>query len=225
MKCSKCGAENNEGTRFCGDCGKELETRLIEREKGMMKGCISCGRKIEWDAKFCKFCGHAYGEGATGAPKSDTSSARGQSRTCVGCGRTIDWDANVCQYCGYDFRDSGGAKKGKTAFAGGIILVIAASVGLVGSFINGFAGYYWYSFSQASGLLGMILFPLSIVGGAFAIIRKYWIVSLILSIPAVIAGILLIIGYYFGIFFGPPALVMGIIGLVLIAVSSKQFKH
>jgi RNA polymerase subunit RPABC4/transcription elongation factor Spt4 len=225
MKCSKCGAENNEGTRFCGDCGKELETRLIEREKGMMKGCVSCGRKIEWDAKFCKFCGHAYGEGATGAPKSDTSSARGQSRTCVGCGRTIDWDANVCQYCGYDFRDSGGAKKGKAALAGGILLIVASALGLTGSVFNGLIGYGWYSFTIESGILGLFLFPMSIVGGALAITKRYWIVSLILSIPAVIASILLIIGWWFGMLLAIPALILGIIGLILIAISSRQFKN
>jgi len=228
MKCPKCGADNADGKLFCGDCGSELKKSPIKTtESSGTRGCVSCGRPIDWNAKFCKYCGHAYEEGATGAPKSDNSSAEGQDRNCVGCGRTIDWDANVCQYCGHDFRVSGGANKGRGASTGGILLIIASSVGLIGAIINSIHSFssWYYPFAQPSGALGLILFPMAIIGGAFAIAKRHWMVSLLLSIPAVIASILLIISMYIGILFAIPALIMGIIGLILIAVSSKQFKQ
>ena len=240
MKCPKCGADNADGKLFCGDCGSELKKSPIKTtESSGTRGCVSCGRPIDWNAKFCKYCGHAYEEGATGAPKSDNSPAGGQNRTCVRCGRIIDWDANFCQYCGYDFRVSGGANNGWVAVAGGILLIIASSLGLIGAIINfiegeiGVSAYVWYyGYSYAhykialwSGVSGLILFPMGIIGGAFAIAKRHWGVSLLLSIPAVIANILLIISLCIVVLFAIPALIMGIIGLSLIAVSSKQFTH
>jgi len=234
MKCPKCGADNADGKLFCGDCGSELKKSPIKTtESSGTRGCVSCGRPIDQNAKFCKYCGHAYEEGATGAPKSDNSSAGGQNRICVGCGRTIDWDANFCQYCGYDFRVSGGANKGREAFVGGLLLIIASSLGLIGAVINFFilsgwdyyGDYGYYIFALWSGVSGMILFPMGIIGGAFAIAKRHWMVSVLLSIPAVIASILLDISMYIGTLFAIPAFIMGIIGLILIAVSSKQFKQ
>ena len=118
------------------------------------------------------------------------------------------------------------SEKGKVAFVGGIMLIIASSVGLVGTFLNASSGHFYYFSDQGASLefYCLILFPLSIVGSAFAIARRYWIVSFLLSIPAVIAGILLIIASYWGMISGPLAFVLGLIGLIFIAVSRKEFK-
>ena len=32
------------------------------------KFCIECGQPIDLDSKFCKYCGHQYGEKETAAP-------------------------------------------------------------------------------------------------------------------------------------------------------------
>lgn len=48
MKCKFCGKEIEEGSLFCGYCGKE-------QPKGKL--CIYCGREIEVDADFCGYCG------------------------------------------------------------------------------------------------------------------------------------------------------------------------
>jgi predicted nucleic acid-binding Zn ribbon protein len=48
MRCSKCGAENREGRRFCVQCGQALKL-----------ACPSCGAPIEPGEKFCGDCGAA----------------------------------------------------------------------------------------------------------------------------------------------------------------------
>jgi len=48
MRCSKCGAENREGARFCDKCGATLSLK-----------CPSCGAENRPDAKFCDSCGAA----------------------------------------------------------------------------------------------------------------------------------------------------------------------
>ena len=53
MKCTNCGAENPEGRKFCGECGKKLEIAAPRM-------CVSCGRPIPFDAMICQYCGHDY---------------------------------------------------------------------------------------------------------------------------------------------------------------------
>src|SRR5215469_1795752 len=50
MRCSKCGTENREGARFCGECGAPLA----------LSTCPACGRVTNKPgAKFCDGCGAA----------------------------------------------------------------------------------------------------------------------------------------------------------------------
>ena len=60
MRCSKCGAENPEGKKFCGDCGAALENR-----------CPKCGAENLPGKKFCSDCGTPLA--ATGAPTQSSS--------------------------------------------------------------------------------------------------------------------------------------------------------
>jgi len=48
MRCTKCGAENLGGKRFCGDCGAALTNR-----------CAQCGADSPPEKKFCGECGAA----------------------------------------------------------------------------------------------------------------------------------------------------------------------
>jgi len=50
MLCSKCGEENPEGNRFCGDCGAALANR-----------CARCGADNPAGKRFCGDCGAALG--------------------------------------------------------------------------------------------------------------------------------------------------------------------
>jgi class 3 adenylate cyclase/tetratricopeptide (TPR) repeat protein len=48
MKCPRCAAENDQGARFCEDCGARLEL-----------ACPSCGERFTPGKKFCRSCGAA----------------------------------------------------------------------------------------------------------------------------------------------------------------------
>src|SRR5215472_4828389 len=63
MRCSKCGAENPEGKKFCGDCGAALENR-----------CAQCGSDNPTGKLFCGDCGAALA--ASGAPAQSSSSSQ-----------------------------------------------------------------------------------------------------------------------------------------------------
>src|SRR5215472_13436056 len=65
MHCSKCGAENPEGKKFCGDCGAALENR-----------CSQCGADNPSGKRFCGDCGAALAATVASGPPStgaDTS--------------------------------------------------------------------------------------------------------------------------------------------------------
>jgi class 3 adenylate cyclase/tetratricopeptide (TPR) repeat protein len=47
MKCSECGSENPEGSRFCNECGSKLDL-----------ACSECGTPNPPASKFCNQCGH-----------------------------------------------------------------------------------------------------------------------------------------------------------------------
>src|SRR5215469_6395665 len=49
MRCSKCGAENPESKKFCGDCGAALSNR-----------CPQCGEESPLGKRFCGNCGATF---------------------------------------------------------------------------------------------------------------------------------------------------------------------
>jgi class 3 adenylate cyclase len=64
MKCSRCQAENEPGSRFCEDCGVRLEV-----------ACPTCGTPVLQGKKFCRSCGTALTNepvGRFGSAKSYT---------------------------------------------------------------------------------------------------------------------------------------------------------
>lgn len=50
MKCPYCGAENNDGAKFCKECGKSIQ-------KSFNYVCPKCGSPVEEKSKFCDNCG------------------------------------------------------------------------------------------------------------------------------------------------------------------------
>ncbi|UCE91103.1 MAG: zinc ribbon domain-containing protein [Methanobacteriota archaeon] len=58
MKCRNCASENPDGTKLCGNCGKELEEAPVAVGGESARKCSSCGRTLEMEASVCPFCGH-----------------------------------------------------------------------------------------------------------------------------------------------------------------------
>lgn len=51
IKCPKCGAEIDEGSKFCGECGTAIP---------QSKECPQCHTKLAFGAKFCMECGYSF---------------------------------------------------------------------------------------------------------------------------------------------------------------------
>ena len=74
--CTACGAENDDGRRFCDQCGTSLAP-----------GCPSCGAQNRPEARFCGSCGTAL-SAASGAVAPGASPAVGGGNGDVRMGRS-----------------------------------------------------------------------------------------------------------------------------------------
>ncbi len=151
-------------------------------------------------------------------------------RMCVSCGRSIAMDANVCQHCGHDFRAPAPvpAEKKKTFIpvVGGALVIVA---GIMGLFLGGvllavdFDELDQYGLDIATDMIediltvcGTIIIILSLIvvlGGFFGVMRKHWGIALV----GAILGLFVIGPLMLGTLFS-------LIGLILIAVSRKEFE-
>lgn len=137
------------------------------------------------------------------------SSGAQSTRNCVSCGRAIAWDANVCPFCGHDFRQVMAAAPQKSQSAmpviGGVLILIASLGYLgIGGVVVGGSAVVLVGEGVLCGASILVLGVISLLGGIFAIQRKYFALA--------------IIG---GIFVVPS--ILGLIGLILVAVSRHEF--
>lgn len=166
--------------------------------------CANCGADNLDKANFCSVCGRSIA----------VVSSVGY-RTCVSCGRMIDWNAVFCQHCGKDYRQpesrvETGPKGTGLPVAGGIFTIL----GGIGCLILFAALLIWdddpYYRLNSLGFFLMLISPpfgaIAIAGGASAVARRNYHL-------AVVGAAVSILG------FGVP----GIIGLVLTALSRKEF--
>ena len=72
LQCSSCKVMLKKGSKFCNNCGANVEDAL----------CPNCNEAYEAGSKFCNKCGHLL------APKS-----------CE-CGTVLDKNASFCKNCG-----------------------------------------------------------------------------------------------------------------------------
>ena len=94
--CPKCGFENSDESKFCGECGAKLP-----REKQ----CPECGFKVAPSFKFCPECGHRFEANVPAAQNASVSIGSknviagdvigGDSRTGASAGGVSMGDKNV----------------------------------------------------------------------------------------------------------------------------------
>lgn len=77
MICNKCGAENEEGTVFCGTCGARLDGKIK---------CPTCGKYIDPSNVYCPECG-ARTDGKKTCPKCGSVV---EGKFCPKCGTAVD---------------------------------------------------------------------------------------------------------------------------------------
>jgi pSer/pThr/pTyr-binding forkhead associated (FHA) protein len=111
VNCAHCGRRNEEGSRFCMDCGKPLSasamsaaglrasaagsavpsTKVYAPEGAADVKCGACGKMVDGSLPFCAFCGAKLG----GSPVATTSAV-----PCPRCGTAIaNADFKYCPNC------------------------------------------------------------------------------------------------------------------------------
>lgn len=84
-KCPYCGAQMNDDSLFCTECGKQISQGVV---------CPHCGASINEGDVFCQSCGKKVDETAS------TELSKTQHKRCSNCGSLVnDCDA-FCQRCG-----------------------------------------------------------------------------------------------------------------------------
>lgn len=109
MKCKECGAELNEGAKFCEECGAAVPQNRL---------CPDCGTESPSFAKFCFNCGRPFASSASKAIGPETGLSMGdknvvsgdligqKSETHISGGQTIinntdeTKKTNRCHVCG-----------------------------------------------------------------------------------------------------------------------------
>ncbi len=69
MQCPKCKEEISDNSKFCSNCGTNIEEYLEKLEEEKYIICPNCDKKIEKDAKFCKYCGITIKDFIKNAPQ------------------------------------------------------------------------------------------------------------------------------------------------------------
>ncbi len=100
VSCAHCGRKNDEGSRFCMDCGKPLRASAMGAQSGVPatrvyasdgsggSTCSSCGKAVDGTMPFCAFCGAKVGGAvATSAPP------------CPRCGAAVSAEFKFCPNC------------------------------------------------------------------------------------------------------------------------------
>ena len=164
---------------------------------------------------------------------SDGSGQAGQIvRNCISCGRPIDFNANVCPYCGYDYRmpmtmGPPPVRKSGTPVAGGVLVVIAGILALAN-------GFFYLAFTT-SDLTGISLPPEISLEDVENIVRVCGVIEIIFGVVAIFGGIFAFQRKHFGLailgsVMGMLGLgftiggLLGLIGLILVAISRKEFE-
>ena len=74
MKCKFCGQEIDEGSVFCGYCGKK---------QPVVRCCVKCGREIGLNDSFCGYCGASQNINDDICDVSDKNGTKLESQTSM----------------------------------------------------------------------------------------------------------------------------------------------
>ncbi|MDE7205809.1 MAG: SPFH domain-containing protein [Lachnospiraceae bacterium] len=103
--CPKCHAKMNQGQRFCGSCGYDMQKNTEANSKKIIIKCVKCGAENS-GSKFCVECGKKYnpcpkcGQDMEEGAASCDLCGYGASRRCPQCGVDLQAGIKFCPECG-----------------------------------------------------------------------------------------------------------------------------
>ena len=101
-KCPNCGADVQNGSQFCNNCGTRMPPASMKTAPKAGLTCPTCGTELESDAAFCFNCGTklAPPPAPAPAPAPAEPAVEELKRSCPNCGTELESDAAFCFNCG-----------------------------------------------------------------------------------------------------------------------------
>ena len=103
-KCPNCGADVQNGSQFCNNCGTRMPPASMKTAPKAGLTCPTCGTELESDAAFCFNCGTKLAPTPAPAPAPTPAPAEPAveelKRSCPNCGTELESDAAFCFNCG-----------------------------------------------------------------------------------------------------------------------------
>ena len=101
-KCPNCGADVQNGSQFCNNCGTRMPPASMKTAPKAGLTCPTCGTELESNAAFCFNCGTklAPTPAPAPAPAPAEPAVEELKRSCPNCGTELETDAAFCFNCG-----------------------------------------------------------------------------------------------------------------------------
>ena len=101
-KCPNCGADVQNGSQFCNNCGTRIPPASMKTAPKAGLTCPTCGTELESNAAFCFNCGTklAPTPAPAPAPAPAEPAVEELKRSCPNCGTELESDAAFCFNCG-----------------------------------------------------------------------------------------------------------------------------
>ena len=99
-KCPNCGADVQNGSQFCNNCGTRIPPASMKTAPKTGLTCPTCGTELESNAAFCFNCGTKLAPTPAPAPAPAEPAVEELKRSCPNCGTELESDAAFCFNCG-----------------------------------------------------------------------------------------------------------------------------
>lgn len=104
-KCPNCGADVQNGSQFCNNCGTRMPPASMKTAPKAGLTCPTCGAAVAEGNLFCNNCGTklAPTPAPAPAPAPAEPAIEELKRSCPNCGTELESDAAFCFNCGAKF--------------------------------------------------------------------------------------------------------------------------
>ncbi len=101
-KCPNCGADVQNGSQFCNNCGTRMPPASMKTAPRAGHTCPTCGAAVAEGTLFCNNCGTklAPTPAPAPAPAPAEPAVEESKRSCPNCGTELEPDAAFCFNCG-----------------------------------------------------------------------------------------------------------------------------
>lgn len=97
-KCPNCGADVQNGSQFCNNCGTRMPPASMKTAPKAGLTCPTCGAAVAEGNLFCNSCGTKLAPAPAPAPAEPA--VEELKRSCPNCGTELEPDAAFCFNCG-----------------------------------------------------------------------------------------------------------------------------